>query len=223
MRPCHGARDLYERCLELDPSFAPAWAHLGRAHRVIGKYVVASPDSEARRRSGAEARTGTESAAGCRPSRLRSARGRPRTAAAGDGAAARSGPATRQRSRPVRRTRPGVPLLRPLRRVADRARGGPPPRPSCPHQRQRDVTARRSNSIGSSRSNGLRPARWLTPAIASSLLGTIRALRRSAAVAGRDAQDLTTCRSSACLPTFSTRGSSGDPIVWWSMHRSLAG
>ena len=43
-----GARDLYERCLELDPSFAPAWAHLGRAHRVIGKYVVASPDSEAR-------------------------------------------------------------------------------------------------------------------------------------------------------------------------------
>ena len=43
-----GARDLYERCLELDPSFAPAWAHLGRAHRVIGKYVIASPDSEAR-------------------------------------------------------------------------------------------------------------------------------------------------------------------------------
>jgi serine/threonine protein kinase/tetratricopeptide (TPR) repeat protein len=43
-----GARDLYERCLELDPGFAPGWAHLGRAHRVIGKYVVASPDSEAR-------------------------------------------------------------------------------------------------------------------------------------------------------------------------------
>ena len=25
------ARDLYERCLELDPGFAPAWAHLAAA------------------------------------------------------------------------------------------------------------------------------------------------------------------------------------------------
>ena len=42
------ARGLYERCLELDPSFAPAWAYLGRCHRVIGKYIEPSPDSEAR-------------------------------------------------------------------------------------------------------------------------------------------------------------------------------
>ena len=42
------ARDLYGLCIELDPRFAPAWAHLGRAHRVIGKYVQGSPDSEAR-------------------------------------------------------------------------------------------------------------------------------------------------------------------------------
>ncbi|PYQ42883.1 MAG: hypothetical protein DMF77_11505 [Acidobacteria bacterium] len=42
------ARDLYERCLELDPSFAPAWAYLGRCHRVIGKYIEPSPDSEVR-------------------------------------------------------------------------------------------------------------------------------------------------------------------------------
>ncbi len=42
------ARELYQRCLELDPRFAPAWAHLGRCHRVIGKYVEASPDSETR-------------------------------------------------------------------------------------------------------------------------------------------------------------------------------
>ena len=40
------ARDLYERCLELDPGFAPAWAHLGRCHRVIGKYVDGASDSE---------------------------------------------------------------------------------------------------------------------------------------------------------------------------------
>jgi TolB-like protein len=42
------ARGLYEQCLALDPSFAPAWAHLGRCHRVIGKYVDPSPDSNRR-------------------------------------------------------------------------------------------------------------------------------------------------------------------------------
>jgi non-specific serine/threonine protein kinase len=41
------ARELYLRCLELDPGFAPAWAHLGRCHRVIGKYIEGSPDSVA--------------------------------------------------------------------------------------------------------------------------------------------------------------------------------
>jgi eukaryotic-like serine/threonine-protein kinase len=42
------ARDLYQQCLELDSRFAPAWAHLGRCHRVIGKYIEAAPDSEVR-------------------------------------------------------------------------------------------------------------------------------------------------------------------------------
>jgi eukaryotic-like serine/threonine-protein kinase len=42
-----GARDLYRRCLELDSRFAPAWAQLGRCHRVIGKYIDGAPDSEA--------------------------------------------------------------------------------------------------------------------------------------------------------------------------------
>jgi TolB-like protein len=42
------ARDLYQRCLELDPRFAPAWARLGRCHRVIGKFIDGSPDSDAR-------------------------------------------------------------------------------------------------------------------------------------------------------------------------------
>ena len=40
------ARDLYQQSLDLDSSFAPAWARLGRCHRVIGKYVKPSPDSE---------------------------------------------------------------------------------------------------------------------------------------------------------------------------------
>ncbi len=42
------ARELYQRSLELDSRFAPAWAQLGRCHRVIGKYVEAAPDSEVR-------------------------------------------------------------------------------------------------------------------------------------------------------------------------------
>src|SRR6185295_17378384 len=42
------ARALYEQCLDLDPNFAPAWAHLGRCHRVIGKYIDTTPDSDQR-------------------------------------------------------------------------------------------------------------------------------------------------------------------------------
>ena len=40
------ARDLYLHALDLDANFAPAWARLGRCHRVIGKFVQGSPDSE---------------------------------------------------------------------------------------------------------------------------------------------------------------------------------
>ena len=35
---CSIARDLYQRCLEADPEYAPAWARLGRVHRVLAKY-----------------------------------------------------------------------------------------------------------------------------------------------------------------------------------------
>jgi pentatricopeptide repeat protein len=42
------ARDLYERCVALDPGFAPAWAHLGRALRIIGKYMEPLPDGAQR-------------------------------------------------------------------------------------------------------------------------------------------------------------------------------
>jgi len=33
------ARDLYQRSVEEDPQFAPAWARLGRIHHVMGKYL----------------------------------------------------------------------------------------------------------------------------------------------------------------------------------------
>jgi non-specific serine/threonine protein kinase len=42
------ARALYQQCVELDPTFAPAWAQLGRCHRVIDKFIVASEDGVAR-------------------------------------------------------------------------------------------------------------------------------------------------------------------------------
>jgi eukaryotic-like serine/threonine-protein kinase len=34
------ARDLYIRCVEADPCYAPAWARLGRMHHVMAKYLT---------------------------------------------------------------------------------------------------------------------------------------------------------------------------------------
>ncbi len=34
------ARDLYTRCVESDPCYAPAWARLGRIHHVMAKYLT---------------------------------------------------------------------------------------------------------------------------------------------------------------------------------------
>jgi TolB-like protein len=42
------ARDLYLRCLEDDPGFAPAWARLGRAYRVMSKYGYPEPEENLR-------------------------------------------------------------------------------------------------------------------------------------------------------------------------------
>lgn len=39
------ARELYKQCVAEDPQFAPAWARLGRMHRIIGKYL--EPDHRA--------------------------------------------------------------------------------------------------------------------------------------------------------------------------------
>jgi eukaryotic-like serine/threonine-protein kinase len=38
------ARDLYLRCLEDDPTFAPAWAQLGRIYRVLALYRLDDPE-----------------------------------------------------------------------------------------------------------------------------------------------------------------------------------
>ncbi len=38
------ARDLYRQCVDLDPAFAPAWAKLGRCHRLVSKYFLERPE-----------------------------------------------------------------------------------------------------------------------------------------------------------------------------------
>ena len=38
------ARDLYRQCVDEDPSFAPAWAKLGRCHRLLAKYYLDRPE-----------------------------------------------------------------------------------------------------------------------------------------------------------------------------------
>ena len=40
------ARDLYLQSVEEDPHYAPAWARLGRMHRVLGKYSMNARDQE---------------------------------------------------------------------------------------------------------------------------------------------------------------------------------
>jgi serine/threonine protein kinase len=37
------AKSLYEQCVKIDPSYAPAWARLGRINRVIGKFDERAP------------------------------------------------------------------------------------------------------------------------------------------------------------------------------------
>ena len=44
----HAAREMYIRCLELDSRYAPAWAQLGRCHRLIGKVGEDTPSNLAR-------------------------------------------------------------------------------------------------------------------------------------------------------------------------------
>jgi serine/threonine protein kinase len=43
------ARELYQRCVEEDPGFAPAWAKLGRCHRLLAKYFLDDPAANLQR------------------------------------------------------------------------------------------------------------------------------------------------------------------------------
>ncbi|WP_263416502.1 winged helix-turn-helix domain-containing protein [Terriglobus albidus] len=43
------ARDLYLRCVDADPCYAPAWARLGRMHHVMAKFISSETPAEQRR------------------------------------------------------------------------------------------------------------------------------------------------------------------------------
>jgi len=43
------ARELYQRAIESDPNYAPAWARLGRCQRVLGKYFASGRDDNYRK------------------------------------------------------------------------------------------------------------------------------------------------------------------------------
>jgi tetratricopeptide (TPR) repeat protein len=45
----HIARDLYERCVQADPRYAPAWARLGRIRHVMAKYLESGTHQELER------------------------------------------------------------------------------------------------------------------------------------------------------------------------------
>ena len=82
------ARDLYQRCVEEDPRYAPAWARLGRIHHVMAKYLETGTHEESRSRGG-----GVPAGARAQPrpddraQAVRAARSRSRARARRDGAA----------------------------------------------------------------------------------------------------------------------------------------
>ena len=131
------ARDLYRRCLEEDPGFAPGWARLGRVYRVLGQVRLGGTARRASRwpsrRSGARWR----STPSCRSrttstpiSRSRSRGGRPRRSCG-----CWSGSHRRGGSPSVRGPGGGVPVLRLAGGVARRRPPGPPDRSVDPDQR----------------------------------------------------------------------------------------
>ncbi len=128
------ARALYEQCLELDPEFAPAWARLGRCHRIIGKYIDPAPDSDRRAEDAFVRAIELESAALAGAQVLCESRGRYGPGPRRHGPAVERGHAPRQRCRAVRGARPRVPLRRPVRGVARRSRRSPATRPDDRHK-----------------------------------------------------------------------------------------
>ena len=112
------AHVFFEQCLELDPTFAPAWAERGRLERLFGKYE--DPAQLARAESGVPSRARARSRQRRRAVLLRAARNRPRAPRCGARAPARAGASSARRAAHLRGPGSCLPLWRAARRVAGR-------------------------------------------------------------------------------------------------------
>jgi hypothetical protein len=108
------ASELYEQSLALDPSFAPAWARLGRCHRIIGKFIDGSHDGETRARAAFDRALAINPRLSIAHKYYANLEADIGQCDARHGAADRGSDPSRQRSGALRRSGARVPLLRPL-------------------------------------------------------------------------------------------------------------
>ena len=182
------ARELYQRCLELDPGFAPAWAHLGRCHRVIGKFIDAHARQRGARRGGLSTRARAQPAPVGGAQVLREPGGGHGPGAASARAPAGRGQPSRQRSGAVRRPRPRLSLLWALRTVDRRARRGAPARPERSHEpradaaddgRHRTAPGRRAAPLFAGGDEGIRVIGLDWPGVATRRAGALLEMRQA--------------------------------------------
>ena len=133
------ARDLYRRAVEADPSYAPAWARLGR---VAAQHRQVRPHPGSRRRNISAAEEAFQRAFALNPdlplahnlyTYMEVETGRALGAMT---AAARPSADAHQRSGPLCRAGAGLPLRRPARRVGRRLPSRDAARPRDRHQRR---------------------------------------------------------------------------------------
>ena len=139
-RQWRAALELYEQAVVEDPHYAPAWAGIGRLHRMLGKYVDDNvAERFAKRGERVEASAGAQSGSvGCRE-HLRVSRSGSRSIRSGHGASRATGARAAGGSRPLRRPLTRQPLLWPPAGVHCRRRTGPPSRSRRPDQRRAHV------------------------------------------------------------------------------------
>ena len=205
-----GARALYEQCLELDPTFAPAWAHLGRCHRVIGKYIDPTPDSDSRAEDAfirAIALNPRLSVAHKFYANLEADTGRAR-----DAIVRLLSEATRHGNDAelFAGTRPRVPLLRPVRGVDRRARRGAAARPEDHDQRPADA-------VDEPRHRPARGRRVRRARVLAATRGSASSASACPAASTRRASAWRVMSQQAAYPDISSRGRRTSP------HGSIAG
>ena len=147
------ARDLYRQCVEEDPAFAPAWAKLGRCHRLLAKYHLERP-AENLALADEAFRRALELDPELPLAHKVYAHHEAEQGRARDAMVRLLGLARRNRNDAETFARAGarLPLLRPARGVAGRARRGAPARPARLDQRHLHPVGASATTRASSRS-----------------------------------------------------------------------